>query len=351
MNLRQAYHAVNAVLDTLDYGALFAGFHRYKCALYTGSEICLDGQMIPYQDDFRGNTALEYGGEPIAIWNLEADPVEDAELLAYFLVHEMFHCHQRANNEKRYPSELVLLHYPGDLENFQKKYNENLYLADAWQKHDEKAFRAFARIRMMRMKAYPAMVRQELMVETIEGMAEYVGLKALQTINREKFAVVVEEHLQKLRAQDGCLFDVRRSCYYSGALYALCLDRLGGKIQNVFDGEQTVYEQNPINVSDGSAVEIKQYDFIPHQYAMVSEKREKLIAECIGQGKYTPCKALICGYDPMNMFRVGDFIYCKQFVCLDAGGTIQTVNATVVLQLEENSDQTIRGYYCAKQHP
>ena len=204
---------------------------------------------------------------------------------------------------------------------------------------------------MMRMKAYPAMVRQELMVETIEGMAEYVGLKALQTINREKFAVVVEEHLQKLRAQDGCLFDVRRSCYYSGALYALCLDRLGGKIQNVFDGEQTVYEQNPINVSDGSAVEIKQYDFIPHQYAMVSEKREKLIAECIGQGKYTPCKALICGYDPMNMFRVGDFIYCKQFVCLDAGGTIQTVNATVVLQLEENSDQTIRGYYCAKQHP
>lgn len=351
MNLRQAYHAVNAVLDTLDFGALFAGFHRYKCALYTGSEICLDGQMIPYQDDFRGNTALEYGGEAIAIWNLEADPVEDAELLAYFLVHEMFHCHQRANNEKRYPSELVLLHYPGDLENFQKKYNENLYLADAWQKHDEKAFRAFARIRMMRMKAYPAMVRQELMVETIEGMAEYVGLKALQTINREKFAVVVEEHLQKLRAQDGCLFDMRRSCYYSGALYALCLDRLGGKIQNVFDGEQTVYEQNPINVSDGSAVEIKQYDFIPHQYAMVSEKREKLIAECIGQGKYTPCKALICGYDPMNMFRVGDFIYCKQFVCLDAGGTIQTVNATVVLQLEENSDQTIRGYYCAKQHP
>ena len=351
MNLRQAYHAVNAVLDTLDFGALFAGFHRYKCALYTGSEICLDGQMIPYQDDFRGNTALEYGGKAIAIWNLEADPVEDAELLAYFLVHEMFHCHQRANNEKRYPSELVLLHYPGDLENFQKKYNENLYLADAWQKHDEKAFRAFARIRMMRMKAYPAMVRQELMVETIEGMAEYVGLKALQTINREKFAVVVEEHLQKLRAQDGCLFDVRRSCYYSGALYALCLDRLGGKIQNVFDGEQTVYEQNPINVSDGSAVEIKQYDFIPHQYAMVSEKREKLIAECIGQGKYTPCKALTCGYDPMNMFRVGDFIYCKQFVCLDAGGTIQTVNATVVLQLEENSDQTIRGYYCAKQHP
>ena len=87
MNLRQAYHAVNAVLDTLDFGALFAGVHRYKCALYTGSEICLDGQMIPYQDDFRGNTALEYGGEPIAIWNLEADPVEDAELLAYFLVH------------------------------------------------------------------------------------------------------------------------------------------------------------------------------------------------------------------------------------------------------------------------
>lgn len=351
MNLLQAYHAVDEVLGTLDFGALSAGFHRYKYALYTGSEICLDGQMIPYQDDFRGNTVLEYGGEPIAIWNLEADPAEDTELLAYLLVHEMYHCHQRANNEKRYPSELTLLRYPADIENFEKKYNENLYLADAWEKRDEKALQAFARIRAMRMKAYPAMVRQEFMVETIEGMAEYVGLKALHTINREKFAAVTGEYLQKLRAQDGVLFDVRRSCYYSGALYALCLERLGRKIQNVFDSEQTVYEQNPTDLSDGGAVEIKRYNFISHQYAKRSEKTEKRIAECIGQGEYTPCKALICGYDPMNMFRAGDFVYCKDFVCLDTGGTIQTVSAAVVLQLEENSDQSIKGYYCAKQHP
>lgn len=44
MNLPEAYHAVNAVLDALDFNALFTGFHKYKYALYTNFEICLDGK-------------------------------------------------------------------------------------------------------------------------------------------------------------------------------------------------------------------------------------------------------------------------------------------------------------------
>lgn len=349
MNLLETYHAVNVVLDALDFPDLFAGFHRYKYALYTDSEICCDGRMMPYQDNFRGNTALKYNGESIAIWNVQTDPVEDTELLAYLLVHEMFHCHQRANGEKRYPSELTLLHYPGDIDNFEKKYNENLYLADAWEKADVQALQKFAQIRNVRIKAYPDMVQQEMKVETIEGMAEYVGLKALQTINREKFAAVTGEYLQKLRAQDESLFDVRRISYYSGALYALCLDRYGKQINNDFACEQTVYEQNPLRVCGDDAA-INQYDFIPYRYAQRNRKRKKLIAQAIEKWEYTACKACICGYDPMNMFRVGGFLYCKNFVCLDAGGAIHAVNTSVVLCLKESSDQEIMGYYTAKQH-
>lgn len=347
MDLLETYRAVDAVLDTLDFTALFAGFHRYKYALYTGSEICFDGKMMPYQDEFRGNTAIAYNGAYMAIWNVEADPVADSEVLACSLVHEMFHCHQRANGEKRYPSELTLLHYPGDIDNFQKKYNENLYLADAWEKDNAQALRKFARIRNMRIRAYPGMVRQELEVETIEGMAEYVGLKALQTIDRNKFSNAAGTFIQKLRAQDGLLFDVRRTCYYSGAIYALCLDRCGKGIRNDFACKQTVYEQNPVDAC-GYGAEIKQYDFIPYHYAEMEEKRKKLIAQSIEKGEYTACEAVLCGYDPMNMFRVGSFLYCKNFACLDAGGSIRTVNTSVVLCLEENSDQEIVGYYCAK---
>lgn len=348
MDLLETYRAVDAVLDTLDFAALFAGFQRYRYALYTDSKICLDGKILPYQADFRGNTAIEYNGAYIAIWNVEADPVADHEVLACLLVHEMFHCHQRINGEKRYPSELALLHYPGDIENFEKKYNENLYLADAWEKNDAQALQKFARIRNGRISAYPDMVQQELKVETIEGMAEYVGLKALQSINHAKFAAVAGEYLQKLRAQDGLLFDIRRISYYSGTLYALCLDRDGKEIQNDFSCERTVYEQNPVDACGDDAAS-RHYDFIPRQYAEMTGKRKKLIARSIEKWDYTACKAVLCGYDPMNMFRVDGFLYCKNFACLNAGGTIRTINASVVLRLKENSDQEIVGYYRAKQ--
>ena len=60
-------------------------------------------------------------------------------------------------------------------------------------------------------------------------------------------------------------------------------------------------------------------------------------------------QTFICGYDPMNMFRVGVFIYCKLFVLLNINGTVRSINSEAVLQLDENSDQNVIGYYLAKQ--
>lgn len=348
MDLVKIYNKVDAILETLDFSALFAGFHKYCYAIYNSKEICLDGEILPYQEEFRGNTAIEYNGKYIAIWNMELDPVDDIEEFVYLLVHEMFHCHQRANGEKRYPSDLILLNYPSDIDNFEKKYNENLYLAESYEKHDLKALQKFAHIRNTRMKVYPDMVRQELKVETVEGAAEYVGLKALQRINRKKFTDVINEYLCKLRKQDSLLFDVRRISYYSGVLYYLCCDTNKMIVHNNFAGEQTIYEQNPIAFDD-RPVEIKHYDFVSNRYAEIIREREKLITEYIEKWEYTACNAFICGYDPMNMFRVGVFIYCKYFICLNINGSVQNINASVILQLDENSDQNIVGYYCAKQ--
>ena len=51
----------------------------------------------------------------------------------------------------------------------------------------------------------------------------------------------------------------------------------------------------------------------------------------------------------MNMFRVGVFIYCKHFILLNINGTVRSINSEVVLQLDENSNQNVIGYYLAKQ--
>lgn len=344
MNLLKKYASVNAILDMIDFNALFDGFHKYRFALYNSKEIIIDGKAIPFQEGFRGNTAMLYEGEYIAIWNMEFDPVDDPERLAYCLTHEMFHCHQHMNNETRYPSDFELLNYPNDVENFIKKYNENRYLADAYERHDIELLRRFAYIREIRYKTYPSMVCQEWKTETLEGMAEYIGLKALEHINAEKYHAVVNDYLGKLRAESYLLFDVRRISYYVGAIFFLCLEQFGFSINNVFGSKQTAYEQNSIDITEVTA-EVLPYDFILSNYTQFINEKESKIKEHIEHSKYIESHAFICGYDPMNMFRVGDIVYCSHFVCLDENGDIKMINSAVALKMAEGSNQKVIGYY------
>lgn len=344
MDLLQTYNNVNLILNTIDFNSLFEGFRKYRFALYTSKEIVLDGQALPPREDFMGNTAKEYEGEYIAIWNMEFDPVEDVERLSYLLVHEMFHCHQFTNKETRFPSDLDLLNYPDDVDNFTKKYNENRYLTDAYEKQDSEAFWKFVAIRKERYRKYPEMVCQEWKVETLEGMAEYIGLKALECINKEKYTAIVVDYLGKLRKESKLLFDVRRISYYTGAVYFLCLEKLGLEVRNAFDSEMTAFEQNPVDTC-GVEAALCSYDFIPTCFTELSEEKKRVIREHMEHCAYTECHSLICGYDPMNMFRSGDLIYCKYFVCLNENGEIKTFTSATVLQLEEGSNRNVRGYY------
>jgi len=344
MDLLQVYNTVNDILDTVDFNALFPGFHKYRFALYGSKEIILDGKTMPSREDFRGNTAKEYEGEYIAIWNMEFDPVEDAERLAYLLVHEMFHCHQFTNNETRFPSDFELLNYPDDVENFTKKYNENCYLADAYEQQNWEKLCEFSCIREGRYKKYASMVCQEWKAETLEGMAEYIGLKALKSINEEKYTAIVADYLGKLREESKLLFDVRRISYYTGAMFFLCMEKFGFAVNNAFDSEQTAYEQNLIDSAEVTA-EVRSFDFIPNRYAELIKEKKETIEKHMEHANYTECNAFICGYDPMNMFRLGNLIFCKHFVCLNENGEVKTFTSAVVLNLAEGSNQKVIGYY------
>ena len=344
MNIMKAYAEVALILDKLNYNALFDGFRRYRFALYAGSEIVIDGRSMPYSSEFMGNTSIMFEGEYIAIWNMESDPVEDVERLAYCLVHEMFHCHQRANDEKRYPSDLDLLMYPDDIENYNAKYNENRYLADAYENRDIECLKKFASIRAGRFARYPFMVHQEMKAETLEGMAEYIGLKALKQIAPEKYEAAVEDYLIKLRADSGLLFDIRRISYFAGTIYFLCLDEFGFAVRNAFDPDKTAYEQNNIN-TDGVTAEISKYDFIGKQYAEIMDSRTAELQEHMARSEYTECYAVIYGYDPMNIFRVGDIIYCRHFVFLETKDGMKPIYSAAALKLAEGSVKEVVGYY------
>lgn len=289
--LLKVYTDVNNILNKIDFNELYDGFHKYRFALYNSNEIIIDDKIIPYQEEFKGNTSIMYEGEHIAIWNMEMDNVEDIQILAYCLVHEMFHCYQEDNNEKRYPNDMELLNYPEDIDNYLGKYNENLYLDDAYEFHDVKLLHKYFQIRDNRMKIYPDYVCQEMKAETLEGMAEYIGLKALKLINEEKYNSLVNEYLIKLRLENELLFDIRRISYYSGAIFLLCLDLLGFEIQKIIKSDKTIYEQNHLDSIEVVA-EIHQYNFIKKCYTKLLKEKEEKIKEHISSTTYIKCNAL-----------------------------------------------------------
>lgn len=343
MNLSARYRDVSGILDALDFASLFPGFRRYSFALYSSREICLNGVLLPYNEVFRGNTSILYEGEYIAIWNLELDPVEDPERLACALVHEMFHCHQYAQQERRFPSDLLLLQSPADLSYCTRRFQENGCLADAYESADMAALGAFSAIREQRLRTYPAMVMQELKAETIEGTAEYVGLKALEQISRGKYRAEVQNTLQLLRAESRLQFDIRRVCYYAGALFLLCLERLGLELHSEPHSSRTVYEQNRI---PPAALPLpRSYPALAQLCAALAQEQQALLDRHISRASYTTCRGRICGYDPMNMFRLGDRIYCSHFVSLQLDGQTQTFTRPIVLVLQEGSVDRVVGYY------
>ncbi len=345
MNLSERYDKVDKILDELDFRAIFPGFREYKYALYDSEQICLDGRLIPYNESFMGNTSISYENEYIAIWDIEADPIEDPEMLAYSIVHEMFHCFQKDNGETRYPSDLTLLNYPDDVDNYLKKYNENRCLADAYENHDIESFKKFHAFRNERLKKYPDMVLQELRAETLEGGAEYAGLIALSLIDPEKFRAVTEGYVRKLRAEDELIFDIRKISYYSGAVYFLCMKAFGIAEGFTLGGDRTAYEEHMHRFNGNIAVEMIPCDAVSRNYSRLAEKKRAIISDHISRSSFTPCNAYICGYDPMNMFRMEDIIYCSHFVCLSIEENVQMLKAEVALQVKGGSTKEITGYY------
>jgi hypothetical protein len=91
--------------------------------------------------------------------------------------------------------------------------------------------------------------------------------------------------------------------------------------------------------------EVIAYDFIVDNQKKRMKEKEATLQKHMEATEYVECKGIICGYDPMNMFRLKDMIYCSHFVMLHINGEMRTINSAVVLKLAEGSNRDVIGYY------
>ncbi len=341
MELCEIYNEVNSILECVSFDKLFPGFRKYGFAVYNNDEICLNGELMPYDEHFRGNTSIFYKGQRIAIWHCDGREELDLQILAYCIVHEMFHAFQQENNETRFPDDLKMLNAPSDYTFYGMKYAENFALAKAYSDGDKSALRKFFEIRNSRIFQFPKAANEELKAETVEGVAEYIGLLALKSVNVEKFLVQTENHKSKL-LDKSLLFDARRLSYYSGTIFCLTLNKFGYDICNDFSG-RSLYEQNLI-YSQRTADEMN-FGWVKRAFAENQARAKAKIQSFLAGAEFVECEAEVCGYDPMNMLRLGDLVLCNHFILLQTERGTRLYDTPVVLKLKAESDREISGLY------
>ena len=221
MKLNEIYYEVEKYIDLIDFNKLWKGFKPLKFALYNDRECFFDGKYIEKTDNFLANTAINYNGEVIAIWNVleDLDPI----VLASKIIHEMFHGYQMINNESRFPNELESLSkYQYIDDSLSIKLLENKLIVELIDKFDIDKFNKLLSYRKYRYDIYNYEFMYELMIEQIEGSANYVELSALKCLSVNMYLHKLK-HIKSYITNPKNLIPVRIVSYDIGALMLMLL--------------------------------------------------------------------------------------------------------------------------------
>ena len=362
--LTALYRRVKEKLGPLDFSAIWPGFSRFPFALYTGELVCMPAgigqseELIPWDGRFRGNTAIEYEGGYLAIWDVErdftGDGTDNAALLAADLVHEMFHAYQYQSGETRFPRDVETLDYPMRADNFTAKLAENRLIAAACKAScAEEAAQALARACALR-KARAALIGEAMLLaetlsETAEGMAEYAGMAALRALDPAAAQARESDDMQKLEEPGPLLYDVRRMAYFSGVALLLAATRAGIDFMHDISREKSpVFDLVARRLP---AVE----ELMPPEDARIKRgaqealdvRRREIAAFLAKRPKKTEGPFCIVGYDPMNMRKADGLIYCAHFVALKAenADAPRFLTGESVLESDPADPWGVLGYY------
>lgn len=353
--LAALFRRVSDALERVPFDGIWHGFARMPFALYTSELVCLSDGVIPWDERFRGNTAISFGDSYLAIWDVEHDKArtDDAELLvlASCLVHEMFHAFQMQRGETRFPQDLVTLDYPWDAVNFSQKLAENRLLVAGVRTEDteqkREALAGVLRIRSERQRRIgPIMLDAERLSETAEGMAEYAGLRALRTLSAEQMSRNLSQHLDCLENPGEMLFDIRRISYSSGAMLLWLAAGAGVDFFHDVGTENrpvsALIEQKLSSVQASVPADLQSVESAMHK--ALAARRVQLDAFFAVPRERTEGDFRITGYDPMNMWKTDGRILCAHFVCLSGESGDVFVEGPVALA-SGGAPDAVTGYW------
>ncbi|MGG0410859.1 hypothetical protein [Peribacillus simplex] len=331
-------HHLNRIAEDLVKAKLenyWPGFELVAYALYDKRNVYLFNhpkfsnnpqcayQILKWDVQFTGDTIIIYEEYPTAIVNMES--YEEYEDLYSILVHELFHGYQYIKDEKRFPDEMMGITYPLSKENVELRNQERTNLYRALLENNimkkEQYLNAFIALREKRADMIEEYLTYEKLIETIEGPAWYVELRAYSEKSPLDYHSVLKKYAQQLINKCESTSSIRRSCYSSGLFMCLLLEEHSpGWMESFFDIEDTLYDLLKQQSGDYMEYSIADVTISPETEEVVNfaiEKRTKAFEEFNKQAGihlYIEGEITAKSFDPMNIIPLEDRLLHKSFI-------------------------------------
>ncbi|MCO0601288.1 hypothetical protein NGI46_28755 [Peribacillus butanolivorans] len=356
---------VNANLDNY-----WSGFESVAYALYDKSYVYLfnhprmkknqqnNYQILKWDEQFNGCTLILYNDYPTAIVNIEL--YEDYRSLYSILVHELFHGFQYVKGETRFTNEIMGITYPLSKENVELRNQERTNLFSAVLENNiikKKLYlNTFIALREKRAAKFNNYLLYENLIETIEGPALYVELKAYSEKNPIAYKSVLKKYGQHLMDKYESTSNIRKSCYSSGLFMCLLLDEFSPGWKESFWGkEETLYDIFK-QLSD---------DFIKISNVEISPETEEVINFAIQNRKnifknfeqQKGIHLLIEGeitaksFDPMNIVPFENRLLHKNFIKVRINNEDYLVQQPVIAYCKGGPQNIIKLHLILKNNP
>ncbi|RDI37907.1 hypothetical protein [Falsibacillus pallidus] len=312
------------------------GFELVAFAVYDHSQVYLfnhpkfktdhqrDYHVIKRNEQFNGCTLILYEEYPTAIVDLSL--VEGYEDIYSILIHELFHGFQYLKGENRFPDEMKGITYPLLKENIELRNRERINLFNALIEEDKvkkkQYLNSFIALRELRASKINEYLEYETLIETVEGPAWYVELKAYSEKSSKSYSSVLKKYGQSLLDIYESTSNLRRSCYSSGLFMCLLLDEFSPDWKDQFlSGKGTLYdifkllsdEEYSDTPSEGAEISLDPDDVI--HFAL--EKREnefKKFQEQKGVRLNIFGEITARSFDPMNIITLGERMLHNNFL-------------------------------------
>ncbi len=330
----EMHELIRKRIQKIPFERIFPGFKPSPFALYDDDTVRLEEGTIPRDDRFRGNTAIRYGDDYLAIWHVDEHTRSlSIDRLTSLIVHEMFHAHQLTSGEKRFANELCALDYPYDETNLSAKLEENRLLCGLLDSCDESLVEKIRGLRGFRRRRFPEAFTYETRVETYEGMAVYAEMKTLEKLNVKAYTETVAS-MKKSLASAESLFPVRTVNNTSGAAIMLAFDEdcwthtVGEESRTLSD---IVFAPYPEDVGFWD-VDTEVHNLSRH----FNEKNKEAIVACLERAKrHEKGPFRIVGLDPLNTLKRGEHIFFRHFVMLEKDGEKRAITSPSVARVDE----------------